>query len=532
MLDTLYYAGALVVALSLLVTIHEYGHFWVARKMGIKVLRFSVGFGKPIWKHVSKKDGVEYVIAAIPLGGYVKMLGEQNAEEITPENRDQAFCNKSIRARSAVVFAGPLANFIFSIFAFSLLFMVGTPDIKPFVTNTIEGTYAHKAGFQPGDLVLKVDNEAVKGWATVDSKLFSAFFSNQKLVMEVQTSQAKTAIRVIDFTHAKTDIDPKKFRRAIGFVKGFPATIGAVSKNIGVEANYRVSQKLQTLMLNQQFSFGINLSALLSAKILDYSNQTSEFINTPAAKAGLKIGDNINHIQYVDPLSAVTWSVNSSVLAAAPMNSMLQLNLASFYSSSKPIYNWNYFAATVRDFPGKTIWFHLTRNQKQSVLKVQPMIMHYRGQVHGFVGISALAENVVPIVVQYGFFTSISKSIDETYSLSVLMLKVFGKMVVGEASRKNVSGLLTIAEYSGKSAQYGWDVFLRFLAVISISLGVINLLPIPILDGGHLVYFLIEAIKGSPVTENIRSYGNLVGASLLISLMVLAFYNDFERLLG
>ncbi len=519
-------------------TIHEYGHFWVARKVGVKVLRFSLGFGKVIWSYTSKKDGVEYALSAIPLGGYVKMLGEGSQEEITDENKHQAFSSKSIKARTAIVLAGPLANLIFAVFAFSILYMSGIDGRKPYVTNAIHGTYAYKAGFQAGDLILKVNNESVQSWAEVDSALFSAFFSNHKLVVDVLDAKQNKLKRTINFENAQTDIDPKEFRKAMGFVRWQPAVVQSLVFNREIQTNYRLGLYLQTNMLRSFMSSSFSLANSVSWMHYDHNVISKQFANSPSSKADLLVNDRISEVMFVNPNKALPWIVSSHAVINSPMSLMFSLNQASLFTTTVPSYSWGYFANVVGKLPEFDISLKINRTSLQTnnvqvkTISLKPMLIGEGSQAQGFIGVSPVNDYIEAVIVKYGFLESMNKSVAETYKLSILMLKVFGKMITGEASRKNVSGLITIAEYSGKSAKYGWSFFLRFLAVISISLGVINLLPIPILDGGHLVYLLIEAVKGSPASDEIRAYGNMLGAILLIALMFLAFYNDFERLLG
>ncbi len=448
-MSALMYPLAFVVALGVLVTVHEFGHFWVARRLGVKVLRFSVGFGKPLWSRRSRDGETEYVIAGIPLGGYVKMLDEREGE-VAPEERHRAFNNKPIATRIAVVVAGPLFNLLFALLVFWVVFVSGVHGIKPLVGGTKPDSVAARAGFAAGDEILKVNGRQSPTWDTVRLAAFNAALDHSRLQFEVRGEDGSLKQRTIDLSAYPKAVEPADILVDLGFEPwNPPAVLG---------------------------------------RIID---------GGAAQRAGLKAGDRIIAVD------------------------------------GKPVKDWLDWVKYVRAHPKQQITVKLERDGEAVTLALTPEAKDIQGKVIGQVGVeipqSALEK--LDAVRRYGPLEAVGAAANRTWQMSALMFRVLGAVATGHASLNNISGPLTIAQYAGESASLGLVEYLGFLGLISVSLGVLNLLPIPILDGGHLMYYLIELVKGSPVSEQAQALGQRVGILLLLMLMGLAFYNDFMRLL-
>lgn len=450
----LFTIASFIVALGILITVHEFGHFWVARKLGIKVLRFSVGFGRALWKRTGRVDETEYVVAAIPLGGYVKMLDERE-DPVDPAEQHRAFNRQTLPVRSAVVVAGPLFNFLFAIFAFWLIFFTGDIGMKPLIGEVSENSIAEQAGFMPGDQIVSVGDQKTPTWESAIYALLSESMSLPELPVRV--------------------IDPDR-REVVYWLKteGLQdlAEDGMLLQNLGI--------KPKRPMLTPVFG------ELLPGE--------------PAEAAGLHTGDLL--------LSADGVAIES----------------------------WTDWVNYVRARPSQPIDLEIDRGGEQISIQIMPAPFIEDGQEIGRIG----AKVQVPpdlmdeyqAVVRYGPVAALGESLHKTWDLSLLMLRMLGKMLIGEISIKNLSGPISIADSAGKSASYGFSYFLKFLAVVSISLGVLNLLPIPVLDGGHLFFFLIEAIKGSPLSEHFVEQSQKIGMLILLAIMGLAFYVDLNRFMG
>ncbi|MCU7933630.1 MAG: sigma E protease regulator RseP [Candidatus Thiodiazotropha sp. (ex Dulcina madagascariensis)] len=443
-----------IVALAILIAVHEFGHFWVARKLGVKVLRFSIGFGRPLWKHTSKVDGTEYVIAAIPLGGYVKMLDEREAP-VDPQEAQKAFNRQSLRVRSAIVVAGPLFNFLFAILAFWLIFVTGDTGLKPLVGEVESGSLAEQSGFMPGDEILSIADQPTPTWESVVYVMLSEALDSDSLPIRVR------------------DRDGGEHYYAL-HSQGLSALAedGLLLKNLGLTPDRPVLPPV--------------IGEVISGE--------------PAERAGLRPGDRIV-------------SVDGTGME-----------------------NWTEWVEYVRDRPEQTLQLEVERDGEPVSLEVVPAAVVGSGETYGRIGAGVrVPENLMDdyrAIVRYGPIDAIGHSLVKTWDLSLLMLRMLGKMVIGEISVKNLSGPISIADSAGKSASYGLSYFLKFLAVVSISLGVLNLLPIPVLDGGHLFYFLIEAIQGRPLSERVMEQGQKIGLLILLAIMSLAFYIDLNRFLG
>jgi regulator of sigma E protease len=448
---------AFVAAIGILVTIHEFGHYWVARLCGVKVLRFSVGFGKPLWLRKAGADQIEYVLAAIPLGGYVKMLDEREGE-VPEAEKYRAFNRQSVSKRFAIVVAGPAFNFIFAIIAYSLMYMNGVTGYKPFIGDIQPHSVAAQADLREKDLIISVNGVDTPSWEKARFQLLQQSVDNSLLTLEVQ----------------------------------------------GV--NYQIREV--TLDIRDQAILEDEGTDVL--KLLGFSMwrpqippQIDEVIAGGAAEAaGVKAGDLIQSL------------------------------------NGQTIENVHQWVDYIRAHPLETMDLVVLRDGLKKRLSITPNTRQDKDETIGYIGVKnvvVIPENVrqeMRSLEKYGAFEAVAESVKKTWQMSALTLKVLGKLVIGEASLKNLSGPITIAKYAGLSASIGAEQFFSFLAIISISLGVLNLLPVPMLDGGHLMYYLIEIIKGSPVSEAVESFGQRIGIAVLVLLMTVAIYNDLLRLVN
>lgn len=440
-----------IVALGLLVAIHEYGHFWTARRCGVTVQRFSIGFGKVLWRKIGK-DGTEYVIAAIPLGGYVKMLDER-IEDVPAELRDGAFNRKSVWARIAIVAAGPLANFLFAIFAFWLMYLIGVNGIKPIVGDIAPTSIAAQAGIQTGDEIVAVDGEVTQHWQDVNLALVGAYGQNSSEIL-VRSSPTQTPVhKTLDLSQWKFEPEKQSPFRSLGLVPFFPEP-----------------------------------SLVLSA-VAD---------NSPAQAAGIRVGDKLISIGGVK------------------------------------ITKWQQFVKIIEQSGGTSVTVAYQRKDTVISSRITPQRkVNDEGISIGYAGVSPTPTpwpQSSQVQLDYGVIGAVGKGVEKTWQLVTLSFNMIGKLVTGDLSVKNLSGPLSIAQGAGQSASYGVVAFLGFLALISVNLGIINLLPLPVLDGGHLMYYFIELFTGKPVPEKVQEIGFRIGAALLFMLMSIAIFNDFTRL--
>jgi regulator of sigma E protease len=436
----------LLVTLGLLVTFHEFGHFWVARRCGVKVLRFSVGFGQAIWKRVGR-DGTEYQIAAIPLGGYVKMLDAREGE-VDPALRGQEFTGKPVWQRIAIVAAGPGFNLIFTIVAFWLMFMLGRPDAAPIVT-AVPQSMAAQAGIRAGDRILSVGGEPVATWSEALDDIANALLGREALGLEVRSTDGSQRHIALPLDRLPAGQDIGQYMTTLGLQPAPPAAIAAVVAP-----------------------------------------------GQPAALAGLRGGDRL-------------LSVNGQ--SASDFESFG--NLVASEAGKSP----QLTIGVQRD--GKPMQFQLTARMES--MQGQPP--------RWLIGVAAPMPEMA--VQHYGPLRAFGASLTTTWNSTTQTFNMIGKMLSGQASTKNLSGVIGIAQVANSSANMGPAWFLNFLALVSLSLAILNLLPIPILDGGHLLYYLIELVKGGPVSERVMVAGQYVGLALLFTLMGLAFYNDIHRIL-
>lgn len=451
MIDFLYYIVAFVVALGILIVVHEFGHYWVARRLGVKVLRFSVGFGKPLWTRRVGADRMELVVAALPLGGYVKMLDEAEGE-VRPEELPRAFNRQPVWKRVLVVLAGPMANFLFAILAYWAVNLVGVDGLKPVVGRVLEGSVAERAGFREGDLLSSIDGRTVQSWDQRRLHLFRRALDRAAVTVEVRDRDGRPQTRVLDLRDfPAASVDATLVERGIGLFPALPPplpVIGALEPG-------------------------------------------------PAQQAGLQVGDRFLEIQ------------------------------------GQPVRTWEDVASAISRHPGQSIAVTIERDGARQHVTLTPEAVEQDGRRIGRIHIRPRFAELPPemlVRVRYGPLEGLLEGVENTWSTSVLTLEMLYRMLKLEVSAENISGPITIAQYAGHSAKTGLTPFVLFLAFISISLGVLNLLPIPVLDGGHLMYYSIEAVKGSPVSERALAWGQQIGVALLVALMVLAFYNDLTRI--
>ena len=452
--DFFYYAAALVVTLGVLITFHEFGHYWVARRCGVKVLRFSVGFGTALWSRRYGADQTEYTLAALPLGGYVKMLDEREGE-VAEAERERAFNNQSLGKRTAIVIAGPLFNFVLAILLYWVMYMVGVSGLKPFIGEVGAGSYAEQAGLLKGEQITAVGGIATPTWKGVVLAMLDQGMDSDTLELQVQGRDGASLVRVMQAPSLQQE--------------------GNLLENVGLEPG---SPTLPPV-LDEVIAGGA------------------------AEQAGLMAGDR--------------------VVAA----------------DGEPIDSWLQWVKRVRAGPGEPMNISVERDGQLLEMQITPASKLDEDGEHGQVGARVRVPDDFQqswdswrAVEQFGPVDALAQALGKTWDMSVLTLRLLGKMLTGQASVKNISGPLSIAQFAGQSASIGIAQFLGFLALVSLSLGVLNLLPVPVLDGGHLLYYLIEFLRGKPLSEAAMLWGQKVGMMLLLGLMTLAFYNDLNRLFG
>ncbi len=435
-----------LVAIAILVAIHEYGHFWVARKLGVKVLKFSIGFGKPLFRWRWNNGPTEYTIGMIPLGGFVKMLDEREGD-VRADEVDQAFNRKSLAVRSAVVAAGPAFNFLFAILAIWLVFVAGSDDIDPQIGLVTEGSLADTAGFEAGDVLTEVDGKEVKTWGQHQFYLLDQAMKGNHVSMRVSNPVLGERDLAIDFSALdQARIASQPITSQIGI---WPAIPPAVVNDV--------------------------------------------VANSPAERAGLIRGDRVLAID------------------------------------GAGVENWLEMATLISDKPGQPVLLSVLRGGETLELTITPEPVSIEGRDYGRIGLYQPAlENTT---LRHGPLDAVWQAVDYNWRMTVVTLRSLGRMVTARMSSENLSGPITIARLAGRTIESGYDDFLKFLAIISISLGLINLLPIPVLDGGHLMYFLFEAVVGRAPSEKAMIRGQVVGLAMIIMLMGFAFYNDIARLL-
>jgi len=445
--------GAFILAIGILVAVHEYGHYIVARWCDVKVLRYSIGFGKPLLTWYGRDaDRTEYCISAIPLGGYVKLLDEREGN--VPESElPRSFTHKSVAARVAILAAGPLMNFAFAIFAYWLMFVIGVPGAQPIIGEVTENSIASRAGVLGGDRIITVGGQQVATWDGAILFILDEMLSDQTIALQVSDGEGDAREIQLDIQGRIGELtEPGKLFDVLGMKPWVP---------------------------------------IIPARVSEVTP------GGPAELAGVQAGD--------------------LVVGA----------------DGEAIDSWTQWVTYVRARPGQVIAMELERDGRLVTIVASAGVAEEGGEQFGRLGMATeppadLARKYLANQ-RYGFAASLTESVSRTWSMSELTVRMIGRMFTGDVSVKNISGPINIAEYAGYSARIGFAPFLNFLAIVSISLGILNLLPVPVLDGGQIVYQIAEAIKGSPLSERVQIIGQQIGIAMLIMVMSLAFYNDLSR---
>lgn len=446
---------AFIVAIGVMVTVHEYGHYWVARRCGVRVLRFSVGFGRALWSRTLGRDRTEWVIASIPLGGYVKMLDEREVP-VDATERHRAFNNQPLPARTAIVAAGPAVNILLAVVAYAAMFMIGIQGVTPIVGGARPDSPAAIAGFERGDRIVAVAGSRTQTWSEVRLALLDKGLGGRAtgIPVTVETEAGYTAERQLDASTVSLKEEAADPMATLGLEQWIP------------EMPARISRVVE---------------------------------GSAAAAAGLADGD--------------------VVLRAG----------------ATEIRDWGHWVEYVRARPGETFEVVVRRDGAERTLMLTPALERVGGERIGRIGahgprLSEADRERMFTTVRYGPLTALAQGAVKTWEITQLTLRVLVGLVTGQAALSNISGPVSIAQFAGQSAQIGLAPFLGFIALVSVSIGILNLLPIPVLDGGHLLYYAIEAVKGSPLSERSQVLGQQIGIAMIAGLMALALYNDFLRL--
>jgi len=443
-IEFLQYPLALLVTLGVLVTVHELGHFVIARRSGVRVVRFSVGFGRPIWSW-HDRHGTEFAIAAIPLGGYVRMLDEREPGLVAAERRpgDLSFNDLSVWWRMAIATGGPLANFLLAMVVYWCLFVIGTTSVAPMLGDPSKDSPLALAGLGAGREIVAVDGTPTRSWQEVTMALAGRLGESGAIVLSTRIPGSETVTDTpVPITAWHRGVDEPDLLGSLGLEPSLPAILG---------------------------------------EVLD---------DGPAAGAGLRRWDRVVEV------------------------------------NGETVRNWSHWVNLVQAAPGQRLELVVVRKDAEVRLGLTPDARTAGdGSIAGYVGVAPYLQEI-----RYGLLAAVPRSAVETWDKTALTLGLLKKMVVGDVSVKNLSGPITIAKVAGDSARSGWYFFLGILALLSISLGVLNLLPIPILDGGHILFCMVEAVRGKPLSERAQIIGTQIGLFLVAGLMILALYNDFSRL--
>jgi regulator of sigma E protease len=444
---------AFLLTLGLLITIHEFGHYLAARLCGVKVLQFSIGFGRALYSKRLGRDGTEFILALFPLGGFVRMLDEREAP-VADEEVSRAFNRQSVWKRMIVVAAGPLANLLLAVALYWILFMSGVAGLKPIVGDAPPGSPAAQASMKAGELVRKINDEPVFSWQDVRWLILQQSMKTSRVEIEAASGDNEVHLHQLDISSLSQDDPERDILEQLGltpYQPSLPARVGEI-----VEGG-------------------------------------------AAQRGGLQVGDQILAVDDVQ------------------------------------VTKWESFVTVVREHPGKPLRVKIQRDGNERVLVLTPEAMQEGKKEIGRIGaayrMSQQELDKLLVEIRYAPLPALTHAFGKTWDTSVFSLKMLGSMLTGAISWKGISGPVTIATYAGQSAQVGWKAFLTFLALVSISLGVLNLLPVPVLDGGHLMYYMVEILKGSPVSERTMEIGQKIGLALLGLLMACAFYNDINRII-
>ena len=452
MLEVLRSVLSFVVAIGVLVSFHEFGHFWVARRFGVKVLRYAVGFGKPIWRRQGR-DGVEYIVGSLPLGGYVKLLDEREGP-VAEAELPRAFNRQSVWVRMTVFAAGPAFNFLLAVVFYWITYMVGVPDLKPLLAAPPPATAAAAAGLAEHDRILAVNGRAMQTWSEVRLDLVQATLSGSPVELSVQDAAGGRRQVALPLAHVR--VDPQYLFDDLGLSPYEPPLPAVLAK---VEAG------------------------------------------GPAQQAGFKAGDHV------------------------------------VSCNGEPVKSWQQWSGYVAAHPGEALDIGVQRGDQTLHLTVITASAQRDGKTIGYVGVERMAADDqlwqdLQVEQRFSPAAAFPQALRETWDMTTLVVRFLYRMVLGDISVKNISGPINIAQTAGYSVSIGLSAFMGFIAFVSLSLGIMNLLPVPILDGGQILYGLVEAVKGSPLSERAQALGQRVGLTLLMMLMGLAFYNDLARLIG
>ncbi len=436
--------ASFIVVIGVLVFVHEYGHFWAARKCGVKIHRFSIGFGKILWSRKDKYE-TEFAVSMIPLGGYVKMLDERN-ETVPPELKSQAFNSKTVLQRAFIIIAGPLANFLFAIFAYWVIYLVGIPSVKPVIAEVQPNSIAAQAQIQPNMQIIAVDGEATPDWESINLQLATKIGSAQVTLTMKNFEDNVQQVKTLNLSGWRFNPEKESAFGSLGI------------KPVGGIVEMKISKLIE---------------------------------NSPAQKAGLQIGDRV------------------------------------FTSEGEPI-EWETFVTNIQK--GDVLKLVIEREGQTFPLELKPEL---NDKDKWFVGIAPTFHEVAEkyrTELKYDMLEALQKGVEKTFQLVWVTVKVIGKLLTGDLSLTNLSGPISIAKGAGVSSQIGLVYYLSFMALISVNLGIMNLFPLPVLDGGHLVFLAAEGIMRKPLSEKIQEVSYRIGATLLLMLTLFALFNDFTRL--